>query len=91
MQENQSSGFPTRIDINWSVQPQKKASSFKFWVLVEEESYYPCSENKGAGQLCNYCTADLCLCFLICRLLAFPCSSSVKITHSKILSKILNT
>ena len=25
--------------------------------------YYPCSENKGADQLCSYCTADLCLCF----------------------------
>ena len=25
--------------------------------------YYPCSENKGADQLCSYCTADLRLCF----------------------------
>ena len=24
-----------------------------------------CSENKGADQLCSYCTADLCLCFRI--------------------------
>ena len=38
-------------------------SSLKFWILVEEELYYPNSENKGADQLCSYCTADLRLCF----------------------------
>ena len=27
--------------------------------------YYPCSENKGAGQLRSYCEADLRLCFRI--------------------------
>ena len=31
----------------------------------EEELYYQCSENKGADQLCSYCTADLRLCFRI--------------------------
>ena len=31
--------------------------------------YHPCSENKGADQLCSYWTADLHLCFRICRLL----------------------
>ena len=30
-----------------------------------EVLYYPCSENKGADQLCSYCTADLRLCFRI--------------------------
>ena len=25
--------------------------------------YYLCSENKGADQLCSYCTADMHLCF----------------------------
>ena len=30
-----------------------------------EESYCPCSENKGADQLCSYCEADLRLCFHI--------------------------
>ena len=25
--------------------------------------YYLCIENKGGDQLCNYCTADLHLCF----------------------------
>ena len=40
-------------------------------VQVKEELYYPSSENKGAGQLCSYCTADLCLCFLIGKNLFF--------------------
>ena len=30
---------------------------------MEEELYYLCGENKGADQLCSYCTADLRLCF----------------------------
>ena len=29
--------------------------------------YYLCSENKGADQLWSYCTADLNLCFRICK------------------------
>ena len=27
------------------------------------DSYNTCSENKGADQLCSYCTSDLRLCF----------------------------
>ena len=37
----------------------------KLWVDVEEELYYPSSENIGAYQLCSYCTPDLRLCFCI--------------------------
>ena len=37
---------------------------------------YPCSENIGADQLCSYCTADLRLCFRLCRLLVFSCGGS---------------
>ena len=48
----------------------------KFFIYVEEEFYYPCSEKKGADQLCSYCTADLRLCFRICRLLVFLCGGS---------------
>ena len=44
------------------------ARSLKFWIQ-EEELYYLCSENKGADQLCSYCTADLRLCFRICKFL----------------------
>ena len=63
--ENRSSGFPTRSDTNRPVQAQKRARSLKFRISVEEELYYPSSENKGADQLRSYCEADLRLCFRI--------------------------
>ena len=71
MRENRSSGFPTRSYTNGLVQSQKQASGLKFWLSVEEELYYQSIENKGADQLCSYCTADLRLCFRICRCLVF--------------------
>ena len=43
--------FPNRSDTNRAVQLQKQARSIKFWSKVEEELYYPSSENKGADQL----------------------------------------
>ena len=70
---------PTRFDTNRPVQSQKQARNLKFWILEEERLYYPCSENKGADQLCSYCTADLRLCFHLCRLLVFPCSGSMSL------------
>ena len=63
--------FLNRSDTNWPVQAQKRARSLKFRILVEEELYYPSSENKGADQLRGYHEADLHLCFRICRLLVF--------------------
>ena len=42
-----------------------------FWLKVEEEWYYPCSKNKGAGKLCSYCTTDLHLCFYIGKIVIF--------------------
>ena len=71
MRENRSSGFLTMSDTNRPVQSQKKARILKFWVEVEEELYYPSSENKGADQLCSYCKADLRLCFRIGKNLVF--------------------
>ena len=68
--------FPTRFDINRPVQSQKQARSLKFWSKVEEELYYPSSENKGADHLRGYREADLCLCFRLCRLLVFPLGGS---------------
>ena len=62
---NRFSGFPTRSDTNRPVQPQKIARNLKFGIEEKEEPYYPCSENKGADQLCSYCTADLRLSFRI--------------------------
>ena len=40
---------------------------------------YRFNENKDAYQLCSYCTADLRLCFHICRLMVFLCDGSVSI------------
>ena len=60
---SQSSGFPTRSNIKWPVQLQKMARKLTFRILKEDELYYQCSENKGADQLCSYCTADLRICF----------------------------
>ena len=68
--------FPNRSDTNRPVQSQKMARSLKFWIQVEEELYYPSSENKGADQLRGYREADLRLCFRLCRLLVFPWGGS---------------
>ena len=69
--------FPNRSDTNRRVQLQKQARSLKFWSEVEEELYYPSSENKGADQLGGYREADLRLCFRLCRLLVFPRGGSI--------------
>ena len=66
--ENWSLGSPTRSDTNRPVQSQKKARSLKFRIYKEDGLYCPCSENKGADQLCNYCTADLRLCLRISKI-----------------------
>ena len=50
--------FPNRSDTNRPVQAQKRARSLKFRSYVEEELYYPSSENKGADQLRGYREAD---------------------------------
>ena len=59
--------FINGSNTNQTVQSQK-ARSLKFRNYKEEEVYYPCSENKGADQLCGYRKADLRLCFRIPRL-----------------------
>ena len=59
---------PTSIEKNRPVQSRKEARSLKFRIYVDEGLFYPCSENKGADQLCSYCTADLRLWFRICRM-----------------------
>ena len=72
----QTMWFPNRSDTNRAVQAQKRARSLKFRIKVEEELYYPSSENKGADQLRGYREADLRLCFRLCRLLVFPWGGS---------------
>ena len=61
--ENQSSGFPTRSDTNWAVQPQKMARGLKFQIEEVEGLYSKCS--KGADQLHSYTAGSAGL---------FPCS-----------------
>ena len=50
--------FPNRSDTNRPVQSQKQARSLKFCIEVEEGLYYPCSENKGADQVCDFVFAN---------------------------------
>ena len=64
--------FPNRSDTNRLVQAQKRARSLKFWRRVEEELYYPSSENKGADQLRGYREADLRLSFSPMQIVDFP-------------------
>ena len=56
-----------RSHTNRAVQPQKMARGLKFRIQDVEGLYYLCSENKDADQLCGYRTADLRLCFRICK------------------------
>ena len=42
-----------------------------------------CGENKGADQLCSYCTADLRLCFRIYKLLVFSFTGSISVFDPK--------
>ena len=69
--------FPNRSDTNRPVQAQKIARSLK----VEEELYYPSSENKGADQIRGDREADLRLCFRLSRLLIFPRGGSFICTN----------
>ena len=66
----------TRSDTNQAVQSQKMVRGWKFQIYEEEGLYYPCSENKDADQLCSKCTAELRLCFRLCKLLVFLCIGS---------------
>ena len=63
----------------------------KFRIQVEEELYYPSSENKGADQLRSYCEADLRLCFRLGRLLVFPWGSSLDGSNMAMCIKFCNT
>ena len=66
------------------MQPQKIVRGLKFQLSKVERLYYLCSENKGADHLCVYRTADLHLCFSICKKPVF----SVEGNHKKGLAKV---
>ena len=52
----------------------------KFRISVEEELYYPSSENKGADQLRGYREADLRLCFRLGKNPVFSRCGSIIVT-----------
>ena len=65
-------GFrPGPTDIKRPVQSENQARGLQVRIYEEERLYYLCSENKDVDQLCSYCTAELHLCFRICRYVGF--------------------
>ena len=71
MRDNRSSGFLIRSNTNWPVQSQKQARTLKIRIEEEEELYYLCSKNKGAGQLCSYLTELICVFVSACAIIRF--------------------
>ena len=67
----------TRSDTNQPVQSQKQARSLQFGFKKQEDCSIRAGKNKDADQLCSYCTADLRLCFRLCKLLVFSCCGSI--------------
>ena len=59
--------FPTRSNTNRAVKPQKLAKGLKFLNDEVDGLYYLCSENKGADFQRSFPTADLPLCFHMCK------------------------
>ena len=73
-QENLSSVFLTRSDINRAVQPQKMARGMKFQIWkVEGIVLFVLCENKGADQLCGYCTLICAFVFAYAKNRIFHC------------------
>ena len=84
-QQNLSSGFPNRSDSNWTVQPQKMAGALKVLIYEVEGLYYLCSENKGADPLGGNPTADLHLCFHLCKKQVFSRQGSFSVPKTWIM------
>ena len=55
-------GFPTRSDTNRPEQSQKQAKSMKFWIFIEEELYYLCSEKKA---LISFAVSAMLICAFV--------------------------
>ena len=56
----------------------EKTNDLKFQSQEDEALYYLCNEIKGADKLCSYCTADLCLCFPLCKLLVSDAAAHIQ-------------
>ena len=61
--------FPNKSHTKRSVQLKKTASSLKFRIYKEEELYY--REAKTKALISFAVTADMRLCFRLCKLLVF--------------------
>ena len=77
---NRSSGFLTRYDRNWAVQPKESVRALNFQIYDEEGLFYLCSENKDTDQLDGYCAADLRQCFCRCKKADFL-MTRLKLSH----------
>ena len=84
-------GLSDQVHTNQAVQPKKIARGLKFRINLEKGLYYPCSESKGADQLCGYRTADLRFCFRICKKPVFSQRGSFKPGMSFAVEKQTNT
>ena len=81
--------FPNRSNTNRTVQAQKRARSLKFRIQIDEDLYYPSSENKGADPAKLICTffyayADCWFSHVVAHLLVFFFPYHVCILWSKV-------
>ena len=75
-------GFRLGPTQNGMYSHRSRLEKLEFSDLTGKGIIYPCSENIDADQLCNInCTADLCLCFSICRLLIFWCGGRLCVNN----------
>ena len=60
-----SSGFPTRSDTTWAVQPMRMARAFKLWIYKVEGLFYLYSEKTKALVNCVATTKLICALFFV--------------------------
>ena len=60
-------GVSNKVPLKPDCTTTEEVRGLKFWIKEAEGLYYQCRENKGTDQLWGYCTADLRLCFRICK------------------------
>ena len=73
-----SSELSTRSNAKGNVRQQKMARGLKFRILKVNGYYFLCSEKEVGDQLRCYRTADLRLCFRICKKQLFYNSAQIK-------------
>ena len=76
-------GVSRMSDTKRSVSSQQIGRCFKFGIKEEDGLYCSSSENKGADQLCSYCTADMRFCFCIGKNLTMRLISHLLFVYSR--------